>query len=360
MTVPAYWFEPAFHSTYARLLCVMLRKRGVETDRLLAGTGLSWPDLTDAERAIGFAQMQVLVRAAIALSGSPSLGAEIGASAPAAAHGQVGRVVVSGGNVGQAIDALARYSKLRCTMLEFRPYCDDTHCRLQVRELFDLGDLRTPILEAALMVVVRLLQTVLGQVPEEVQYKLPYPEPAWSAAYASLLRGRKRFGTVCLEIKLPRALLDAPCLTADPVAFASARRDCEQALEQILHKSDLLQQIRLRLRACAEAFPTCEAIAAERNMSSRTLIRKFKQRGTSYQDLLDEVRKERAQWLLQNTACSLAEIAERLGYFDASNFSRSFRRWFGVSPNVFRQANRSHVESASLPQLNREAGGAQA
>lgn len=347
MTVPAYWFEPAFHPSYARLLCMKLRERGVETNRLLAGTGLSWPELTDAERTIGFAQMQVLLRAAIALSGSRSLGAEIGASAPAAAHGPVGRAVISATNLGQAIDALARYSKLRCTMLEFRPLHDDTYCRLQVRELFDLGDVRTPILQAALMFVVRLLQTVLGRVPEEVQYKLPYYEPEGSAAYAALLRGRKRFGTVSLEIKLPRALLEVPCLSADQAAFAAAQRDCEQALEQILHKSDLLQRIRLRLRTCAEVFPTCEAMAAEWHMSSRTLIRKLKQRGTNYQDLLDEVRKERAQWYLQNTTCPLVEIAERLGYFDASNFSRSFRRWFGVTPIAFRQANSRHVAMTS-------------
>lgn len=343
METPAHWREPAFHPTYARLLCMLLRKRGVDTQQLLSSTGLTWPELVRAEQGIDFARMRRLVHAALRMGGSPALGMELGAAVPVAAHGQVGYAAVASRDLRQAFDVVVRFSKLRSNALAFRLVEDDAFCHLQVRELFDLGDVRIHVLEAVLLVVVQLLEILLGQPPEEVQYLLPYPEPAWSDAYASRLKGKVNFGSNCMAIRMPRALLDAPCLTADHSAYASARRDCEQAQAQSRQQNDILQQVRRRLRAGDCTFPSCEAMADELHMSARTLMRKLKQHGASYQALLDEVRKERAQWYLRHTDYPMESIAERLGYLDTTNFSRTFRRWFGISPSAFRQSPWDHA-----------------
>ena len=50
------------------------------------------------------------------------------------------------------------------------------------------------------------------------------------------------------------------------------------------------------------------------------------------------MRQELACWLLQNTELSVEAVAERLGYRDTSNFSRTFRRWLGMTPNAWRKA----------------------
>lgn len=68
------------------------------------------------------------------------------------------------------------------------------------------------------------------------------------------------------------------------------------------------------------------------------LIRRLREEGAHYQLLLDEVRQELACWLLQNTELSVEAVAERLGYRDTSNFSRTFRRWLGMTPNAWRRA----------------------
>jgi len=55
--------------------------------------------------------------------------------------------------------------------------------------------------------------------------------------------------------------------------------------------------------------------------------------------LLDEVRQERASWLLANTDTTVEDIAYALGYEDASNFSRTFKRWCGQTPKEYRLAH---------------------
>jgi Helix-turn-helix domain len=72
----------------------------------------------------------------------------------------------------------------------------------------------------------------------------------------------------------------------------------------------------------------------------QTLLRKLKQDGATYQEILDTARKEEAEWYLLKTNLRIEAIAERLGYIDASGFSRAFRRWFGKSPGTFRKSRR--------------------
>jgi AraC-like DNA-binding protein len=98
----------------------------------------------------------------------------------------------------------------------------------------------------------------------------------------------------------------------------------------------LSRQIRLRLFEQQGPYPSAQAMAKELNMSSRTLHRKLGREGTTYQMLLDDARKELAEWYLLMTREPIEAIAERLGYADASSFSRSFRRWFETAPGKFR------------------------
>jgi AraC-like DNA-binding protein len=96
--------------------------------------------------------------------------------------------------------------------------------------------------------------------------------------------------------------------------------------------------VQQRLLACDGAYPTLAEVAELEHVSPRTLIRHLKDEGLSYQQLLDGVREEWACWLLVHTALSVEAVAERLGYEDTSNFSRTFRRWLGCTPRDFRAA----------------------
>jgi len=335
--IRAQWLPPAFHPSYVRLLCVLLRRYGIATCELLSGTGLDWERLIGSGRGIGVAQIRPLVHTALRLSGRPALGLEFGAAIPVSAHGPVGYAAIASKDIRQALDVIVRYGRVRGSALEFRQTRSDTHVHLQVRECIDLGDARIPVLESVLVVLVKLLESLAGDAMEEMACALPYPEPPWSDAYRARLAGPIRFGAACMELSLPNALLELPCLTADPLGHASAVRECDKALAQLLGEGDVVQQVRARLQGRSGSLPGCAEMAAELHMSARTLMRRLKQHGISYQALLDEVRKEQAQWYLRHTARSVESIAEALGYLDTSNFSRSFRRWFGVPPSTFRQ-----------------------
>jgi AraC-like DNA-binding protein len=76
------------------------------------------------------------------------------------------------------------------------------------------------------------------------------------------------------------------------------------------------------------------------SMHRRTLNRRLEAQGTSFQNILDEVRFEAACQLLDATKIPLTEIAASLGYSESSAFSRAFRRWSGEAPSYRRPTNR--------------------
>ena len=76
-------------------------------------------------------------------------------------------------------------------------------------------------------------------------------------------------------------------------------------------------------------------------MSNRTLKRRLAASGKSFRSVLDELRTETAMLLLRTGEFSMDEVAERLGFADASGFGKAFRRWTGVSPAVFQRSGGS-------------------
>ncbi|MGH8465750.1 MAG: AraC family transcriptional regulator ligand-binding domain-containing protein, partial [Pseudomonas sp.] len=82
---------------------------------------------------------------------------------------------------------------------------------------------------------------------------------------------------------------------------------------------------------------TRDKVARALCMSPTTLQLKLSQRGTSFQQLLDETRKELAYSYMGQAARPITEITFLLGFSDTSNFTRAFKRWTGLSPSSFRQ-----------------------
>jgi len=129
---------------------------------------------------------------------------------------------------------------------------------------------------------------------------------------------------------------DGPLPLADPRTHAMAREMCEQVLSEINRAGGVAADVRRLLIEQPGRYPSIEVMAEELGMYPRALRRKFEAEGTSYRDLLAEVRMRLAVEYLRKTEMTNEEIASRLGYSDAANFRHAFTRWTGKSPSDFR------------------------
>ena len=95
--------------------------------------------------------------------------------------------------------------------------------------------------------------------------------------------------------------------------------------------------LRQVLRAgIARGVASGDDVARRLHLSRRTLNRRLKAEGTTFQRVLDEVRFELARKLLADARLPITEVSECLGYTTASAFTRAFRRWSGRSPAGWR------------------------
>lgn len=112
-------------------------------------------------------------------------------------------------------------------------------------------------------------------------------------------------------------------------------------LDEELAKLDDNAALERRLRihvsqALSAGVPRISSIAGCLGLSARTLQRRLSERGYSFQELVDESRRELAVRLLAETGYPLAQIAFLTGFSEQSAFNRAFKRWAGQTPRSFR------------------------
>jgi AraC-like DNA-binding protein len=138
-------------------------------------------------------------------------------------------------------------------------------------------------------------------------------------------------------------LASADLVRARPRSNRQIRSIVARYLENTTDLADrgLPAQVRdLVLRMLPAGQASWANVAAHLGVNGRTLQRWLAAEGTTFEALLDEVRRERAEHYLAHSRLSLGQIATMLGYSQQSCLSRSAVRWFGAAPRQVRQGSR--------------------
>lgn len=152
--------------------------------------------------------------------------------------------------------------------------------------------------------------------PQEVQ--LDFTEPAHQALYTVFFACPVNFHCSQNQLLFNRKNLSRPL---------SQRNLDAPFCVQIEH---LLTHVRGR-------YPNIEQVAERMALSARTLRRRLRDEGWSYQQLVEQWRQQKALEYLLNTRLTVQQVGYVLGYSDPANFGRAFRQWFGKSPRRFRE-----------------------
>ncbi len=133
----------------------------------------------------------------------------------------------------------------------------------------------------------------------------------------------------------PRSDLDRPLASAD----RSMKQLVHQYLERLRreYRNDVKAQTSLMIdHALKSGHCSIQRVADLCGVHRRTLHRQLRTEGTTFTELLEQVRREQARQLLVESEMSIAAVAEVLCYSETSAFTRACRRWFGCSPRVLR------------------------
>ena len=161
---------------------------------------------------------------------------------------------------------------------------------------------------------------------------LDQPTPTDLTPYTDFFRAPLAFGQGWNGLAFPAEVLDWP--TRDSLTSMSAEL---RLYLNANYANNFQEQVRVVLNSMlATRKCTAEAVALTLGLSERTLQRRLRAEGTSFRELQEQVRSSLAINYMREPQFRLTDIAEMLGYADLSVFSRSFKRWFGISPQQWK------------------------
>jgi AraC-like DNA-binding protein len=104
-------------------------------------------------------------------------------------------------------------------------------------------------------------------------------------------------------------------------------------------QANLTERIRRMLRRHLDSeMPSLEEVGKSLGITPQTLRRRLQEQGQGYQAIKDDLRRDAAIEYLARPNLTLIEIANRLGFSEASTFHRAFKKWTGVAPGEYRQS----------------------
>jgi AraC-like DNA-binding protein len=172
---------------------------------------------------------------------------------------------------------------------------------------------------------------------QPIEVHLNHPTPEYASEYSKHFDCPILFDQPRTELVIDSAYLDLPLIMADQATAAMAESQCAEILARMGPKEGIAAKVRRILLSNPGQFPPVDVVASHLATSTRTLSRSLQEVGTSYQRILDEVRKEMAIEYLRNSSLPIEEIAALVGYSDPSNFRKAFRRWTGHAPSYYRE-----------------------
>ncbi|MFE8601123.1 helix-turn-helix domain-containing protein [Archangium violaceum] len=311
---------------------------GVDVERVLRQAGVLRSRFKDAKAYLTTREFLALWRALETGSGR-DVGLRVGSETLPHQYDVASMAALHSGSLGEALEKLARYKRLTCPK-DLTIERADGEARVRFHWVLAEGALPVRLLDATFASTLALARRGMGRplVPRRL-------ELARRRADADMLT--RHFGCeVVFDAPVDLLVLDARSLderfvTHNADLLAVLLPGLEAALSERSPHRTLADDVRtaLRRRMSGERL-SVEKLADELHMSPRTFQRRLKDAGTTYQALLDEVRRESACRLLANTELDAGEVAFLLGFEELNSFTRAFRGWEGVTPNQWRNSER--------------------
>ncbi len=310
------------------------KAEGLSSEALLAGSGINEADLGMADPRITTNQEMQVCANAVALR--QEIGLELGRRLHVSSYGMLGYALLSSATLGDALRLALHYPALLGTLFHLQLIEDGEWIWLSASDYRDRPNLAVFNGELCLTSMKIICDDMLGHPLPLLAARFAHPAPAYQTRYAETFDCTVQFKATDHAFAFDKKWLDQPLPLADVVTHRAMAERCRRQNIEFNGRQSWLGRIRQQLAAQLDAAPGLDGLARQMNCSARTLRRHLHELGTSYQELLDELRFERAKQLLADNQLPIYRIAEALGFSETASFRHAFMRWSGVAPSHYR------------------------
>jgi AraC-like DNA-binding protein len=319
---------------------------GVDVGRVLRRASIARSRFEGSKARVTTAEFFAFWRAIEEVGDARDLGLRIGAETPPQKLHVASMAALHSPNFGEALRRLARYKRLVCpeqiTVAVVRG-----EARVRFEWLLAGEGPPTLLIDGVFAGVALIARRGTGKpvVPRRIELaRRRAEEPMLRRHFGCEVRFDAPFDLLVYDAKA----LDEPFVTHNAELLEMIVPGLEAALNEGAGARCLADDVRSTLsQRISGERPAVEMVARALGMSARTLQRRLEELGTSYQQLLDDVRRRSARRLLANTDLDAGEVAFLLGFEEVNSFTRAFDAWEGTTPTRWR-ASQSNSERGVL------------
>jgi len=296
------------------------------------------------------AQLFALWRSVGEMSSDPAIGLKLGSETRLARSHPAGIAVICSRTFEDALQRLARYKQLTCPEeIRLKRGAQEASVEFYYLEATEpQPDLLVDMVLSWILSVGR--QGTDGQIAP-LRLDLARP-PKYRSILESHFGCPVRFKADRNALLFRSRDLDTPFVTHNEEMLKVIGTHLESELKARTASANIGEQVRQTLsRSMAGKRPTLEDVAKELGLGARTLQRRLTDASLTFQQLVEETRRELARHFLKQGAVELNETAFLLGFEDANSFFRAFQIWEGISPGEWR-AQQTLLNEASTSESN--------
>jgi AraC-like DNA-binding protein len=326
-------------NTWAIALVRTLDARGCDGRALVVEAGLDPAMLTDPNGRAPVGGMTRLWRLAVDATGDPCLGLRVSAFVQPATFHSLGLALLMSQNLEDALERMARFSRIVSNVADVRTEPGRGGVKLVARWLAD-----SPVVPEAIDLLMasalKMGLLLLGQdpsAPRPIELSLRRSAtPEMRAEFAKHFACPIHFDADENWLLIPDEWINRSL----PMANPQLAQQTDLVVMDYLARFDgarLAEKVRSELISRLPAGEPARAdVASALNLSEKTLQRRLREEDTSFQQVLDEIRRDLALKYLHDGRTSVCAVTFKLGFSDQSSFTRAFRRWTGETPGEYR------------------------
>ena len=310
----------------------LLRALGADPAAVLASAGLTFESIARPENRISYPAFGRLFANGARATGHPLFGLMVGRLYRTESIGSLGEAMRNCATLGEALQLLAVHQHVNSA--------GGIAFMLKRGQVVDLGHAVyypgvagvDQIYDGCLAAGFNFVRELVGPSWRPTGVFLPHSRPESSVAYRQFFGTEPRFNADMCAMRFPAYWLGRPIAGASPERKRAALARMEAFNPGIVLRSYRGLRTLLMSGKCAG-----DDLAQLLDLHRRTLNRRLREAGTTFQAVLDDVRFEVARQQLLYTDQCMDDVAASLGYAAVAPFMRSFRRWSGTTPGQWRR-----------------------
>lgn len=332
----------------------LVERLGGDGDAYLARFEIDPAVMEDANGLIPYRTMAQLLELAAKELHCPDFGMKLAATqGPFKIVGPLGVAVRNSPTLGDGLrycaDHVHVFSKAVAMSFERHPG-DAWFLRFEV--LLERLPHTTQVVEHALSWVHHSIPIISGDKVRSREIWFMHEPCASKSDYRHYVGAGARFGRPMNGLLFTDEDLQARLVNPDRQLYALATSFIDHsypsAQQRVSERVRMLITNLLREGECTQ-----DRVSAELCMHPRTLQRRLREEGNSFESIKDAVRRDAVLYYLGQSRLPLVQVAAALGYLEVSTLSRSCYRWFSVSPRRLRKALIQGEEISPVPPRER-------